>query len=297
MSTAVGGVAMPTIIRRILNKAVISSYRIFELAGYHVLPANWQYPIPQSSALTDELFDSTSECIGIDWNLSEQERYLNEIFPDYAQEASVTENSGLSLVDAAILHAMIRHHNPKKIVEIGGGSSTQIAAGACLMNSADRLPSELITIEPHPGPVLRDGIPGLSDLIRSNVEDVELKRIIDCDLLFIDSSHFSQTGSDVNYEILEIIPRLKPGSIIHWHDVLLPGEYWKSWVKDEHRFYNEQYLIHAFLEFNSEFEILWASRYMHLKQPDRIKEVFPYFQPDYHHIMSLWIRRKEAHSL
>ena len=283
---------MPTIIRRILDKAVISSYRVFELAGYHVFPANWQYPIPQSDVLTDELFDSTSECIGIDWKISEQERYHNEIYPDYVQEASVTENGGLSLVDAAILHAMIRHHNPKKIVEIGGGSSTQIAARACLMNYDDGISSEFITVEPHPGPLLRDGIPGLSDLIQSNVEDVELGRLIDCDLLFIDSSHFAQTGSDVNYEILEIIPRLKPGSIIHWHDVLLPGEYWKSWVKNEHRFYNEQYLIHAFLEFNSEFEILWGSRYMHLTQPDRIQEIFPYFQPNYHHIMSLWIRRK-----
>ena len=282
----------PTLIKRGLNKAVVACYRIFEAAGYHVLPANFRYPIANTNTLTDALFEATSECVGLDWNLPKQQHYLAQVFPKYAMEVEFTQYPGLSLVDAAILHAMIRHNSPKKIVEIGSGSSTQIAARACLLNASSNRPCELIAIEPYPNEVIKKGFPGLSKLIQAKVEDVPLEEIVDCDLLFIDSSHYSQTGSDVNYEILEIIPRLKPGSIVHWHDILLPGEYWKDWVKGEHRLYNEQYLVHAFMNFNSEFEVLWGSRYMHLRQPDQISAVFPYFRPEHHHIMSLWIQRK-----
>jgi len=276
---------------RIARKVISILYPFFERLGFHVIPVYHASPIPETRDLTDGLFDSRSYCIGLEWNIAVQERYLNQIFPKYSSELQFQENSGLSLVDAAILHALIRHHKPRKIVEIGSGWSTQMAARSCVMNQEAGHECELVTIDPKPNQSVRNGFPGLSTLIEKKVETVPLDDIVDCDLLFVDSSHVVKIGGDVNYEILEIVPRLKAGALVHWHDILLPGEYWKKWVKHDHYFWAEQYLLHAFLKFNREFEVIWASRYMHLKRPEEIKAVFPGFQPDHDHITSFWVRR------
>lgn len=275
------------------RKAVALNFTTLEALGFHVTPVVYDSPIPETKELTNELFEQVSECVGLDWNPEVQKEFLCRVFPPYSGEADPQENTWLSLVDAAILHAMVRHHKPRKIVEIGSGWSTRIAARACAMNQSSGEPCELIAIDPYPRKSLRENLPPLTTLIQKQVQAVDLEVITDCDLLFIDSSHVAKIGGDVNFEILEIVPRLSPGALVHWHDILLPGEYWKEWIKDKHYFWNEQYLVHAFLKFNREFEVLWGSRYMHLRHPEAIKAVFPYFEPEKHHITSLWVRRKE----
>lgn len=285
-------------IRQYFRKAFLKLYRslkIFELGdffGFHIVPDHYYYPIPSTHDLDDTLFERRSECIGLDWNINTQIKYLNEVFPQYALEKEFAKNPGLSLADAAILHSMIRYHKPKKMIEIGSGSSTRITATACLVNANEGAPCELIAIEPYPSQDLEDGFPGLAVLRKQKVQSIDVEEFINCDLLFIDSSHMAMIGSDVLYEQLEILPRLKPGCLIHFHDILLPGEYWKNWVKDHHLFWSEQYLLWAFLLFNNAFEVIWASRYMHLRDSAAIQAVFPYFEPEQHHMTSFWIRRK-----
>ena len=133
--------------------------------------------------------------------------------------------------------------------------------------------------------------PGLSRIIREPIQKVAFGKIIDCDLLFIDSSHIVKMGGDVNYEILEMVPRLKVGAIIHWHDILLPGEYWKDWVTLDHIFWTEQYLLQAFLQFNHDFEIIWSSQYMSVNSPEAVRSTFPEFALTEDRISSFWIRR------
>jgi predicted O-methyltransferase YrrM len=267
-------------------------FEVGEFFGFHIVPDHFYYPIPSTRDLEDTIFERKSECVGLDWNLPVQINYLDTIFPKYAQEVEFKQNPGLSLVDAAVLHAMVRHHKPKKMIEIGSGSSTRIAAEACLLNKKEDQPCRLIAVEPFPDRQLDEGFPGLTELKKQKVESVGTKEFVDCDLLFIDSSHMAMIGSDVLYEQLEILPRLKPGCLIHFHDILLPGEYWKDWVKDHHLFWTEQYLLWAFLLFNNSFEVIWASRFMHLRDSTAIQEVFPYFKPDEHRITSFWIKRK-----
>lgn len=269
----------------------LKSFPFWERIGLHVTPSHFYFPISPSEELTDALFDSISDCVGIDWNVEQQQLYLNDVFPRYATEIKTQENPGLSLVDAAILHAMIRHHKPKQVIEIGSGASTRFAANACLLNGHENAAAELVAIEPYPQSYLEVGFPGLSKLIKQKVQTVPLDSFANCDLLFIDSSHVVRIGGDVNYEILEIIPRLKQGALIHFHDILLPGEYWKEWVKDRHYYWSEQYLLMAFLQFNTAFKIVWASRFMHLNHSDKIQKIFPYFDLDKHHISSLWIQK------
>jgi predicted O-methyltransferase YrrM len=257
-----------------------------ERVGIHVTPVHFYSPIPATTELSDELFSRVSASVGVDWNEQRQFEHL-KAFQRYATEVPFEDNIGLSLVDAAVLHAMIRHYRPRKVVEIGGGASTRIAARACLLNGD----CDLVSVEPYPNADLRRGVPGLARLIPSRIQDVPLADITDADLLFIDSSHVVRTGGDVTHELLEIVPRLKSGALVHWHDILLPGEYWKDWVRDRRIFWSEQYLLHAFLLFNSAFEIVWASRYMHMRHADAIEGVFPYFAPD-HRITSFWVRRR-----
>ena len=275
-----------------LRRWVVDHFETWERLGLHVTPVHYFSPIPTTRELPDALFERRSACVGLDWNDAVQNRYLREVFPAYAGEITPAENSGLSEVDAAILHAMIRHHRPRRVVEIGGGESTRFSAYACLMNRKDGWPVEMITVEPYPKAELRVGLHGLDRLIEEPVQTVDLTLFEGADLLFIDSSHTVRIGGDVVHEILEVVPRLRSGALVHFHDILLPGEYWRDWVRDKRYFWAEQYLLQAFLAFNREFEVVWASRYMHLRAPETLRDVFPYFDVTRHRITSLWMRRR-----
>lgn len=137
----------------------------------------------------------------------------------------------------------------------------------------------------------------MSALIQKPMEQVpsELFRQLDeNDILFIDSSHVVKIGGDVNYAFLEVIPRSKKGVIVHIHDIFLPEEYPKGFVFERRRFWSEQYLLQAFLSFNSAFEILWAGYYMHQNYPRECKSVFPsYIEDKARAPGSFWIRRKK----
>jgi hypothetical protein len=85
--------------------------------------------------------------------------------------------------------------------------------------------------------------------------------------LFIDSSHVAKTASDVNFEIFELLPRLKPSVIVHFHDIFYPFEYPHGWIFDIRRSWNEIYFLRAFLMYNSAFEILFFNDYFACKFP------------------------------
>jgi len=110
------------------------------------------------------------------------------------------------------------------------------------------------------------------------VEDVELEffsQLGSGDILFIDSSHTVKIGGDVNYLFLEVLPRLKPGVIVHVHDIFFPFDYRRDWVLDELRFWTEQYLLQTFLSFNSEFEVLISNSYLSHYYSEDLKAAFP----------------------
>ena len=98
-------------------------------------------------------------------------------------------------------------------------------------------------------------------------------------------------GGDVQYEILEILPRLKTGVIIHLHDIFLPLEYPKEWVLRAYYFWTEQYLLQAFLSFNKNYEILFAASFMNLYHPHRLEHAFNSYMRDKVNPGSFWIQR------
>src|SRR5206468_3938156 len=141
--------------------------------------------------------------------------------------------------------------------------------------------AEFTSVEPYPNPTIRAGVPGLTRLEPKKVQDVPLsffQQLEANDILFIDSSHVLCIGSDVQYEFLDILPSLKPGVVVHVHDILIPREYHRKWVM-EGRFWGEQYILQAFLAFNDSFEVLWAGQYMHLTHPDKLRAAMKGYAP------------------
>jgi len=265
-------------------------FSLWERIGFHITPNHFYQPIPDTRTLKDELWLRQSELVGINMNEQKQIQLINQ-FLRFKDEYDVfpknntskpwqyyINNPNFGPVDAEILYCIIRHFKPKKIIEIGSGYSTYLSAQAILKNEEESgYGAELIAIEPYPNEVLESGFPGLSKLMPMKMEEVDLAEydeLKENDILFVDSSHVLKIGSDVHCEYLEILPRLRKGVIVHIHDIFFPCEYPKKWVLEMHRFWNEQYLLQAFLAFNSAFEVLWCGSYMHLRHPDKLEEAF-----------------------
>ena len=258
----------------------------------HVTPAHFYSPIPITYALESSVFNKRFECVGLDWNLDEQFRFLNEIVPKYLEEYTPENKGGLSRVDALILYAMIREEKPKLMIEVGGGESTKISLRALRKNRSAGYPFKFYSIEPYPKDKLRELDDHDFSLIEDKVQNVSNELLTSADLLFIDSSHVSKIDSDVNCEILEIVPKLKVGSVIHWHDIVIPRNYWKEWIRDGNKFWNESYMVHSFMLFNETFKIIWSAAYLQLEHFKSLHDVVPYSHKN-DHLMSFWIRREK----
>src|SRR5205823_145096 len=127
-------------------------------------------------------------------------------------------------------------------------------------------------------PNFRSAFPGLARHITSQVQNIplaEFQSLAANDILFIDSSHVSKLGSDVNFLFFNVLPSLPPGVIVHIHDIFLPGEFPRQWIQDELRFWNEQYLLRAFLTFNREFEVLLSNAFLAERHPRLARSTFP----------------------
>jgi len=276
-------------------------FQNWERHGFHVTPVEFNQPIPDTKSLPESLWTRPSELTGIQMNEAAQLNLLRSFskFRDEYQHfptGQPGENNQFYLgnglfdgVDALVAYCMVRHFQPRLIIEVGSGFSSLVLGHAAEKNKT----SGLICIEPFPRQFLREGFTGLQSLIEKKVQDISLEffsQLTSGDMLFIDSSHTVKIGGDVNYLFLEVLPRLNPGVIVHVHDIFLPFEYRRDWVLDELRFWTEQYLLQAFLTFNSEFEVLLANYCLSYYQEDQLRAAFP----DLHRWIggSFWMRRK-----
>jgi hypothetical protein len=265
---------------------------LFSRHGYHLLRKHFYLPIPADEDIPSDYWEKHSELIGIDMNEQGALELLESVFPRYMDEFRgrfplerpedprlfYLINGGYMAIDAHVYYAMIRHHKPTRIIEIGAGNSTLLGGAACLENQRETGHAvDYTAIDPYPQSILERRVPGLTRLITSRVQDMGMERFTSLeagDILFIDSSHVLRSGNDVEYEYLEILPRLAPGVLVHIHDISLPRRYPKVYFENQ-LYWNEQYLLQAFLSFNSRFKVLWAGNYMILKHPERVCAVFP----------------------
>jgi predicted O-methyltransferase YrrM len=174
-------------------------------------------------------------------------------------------NPWFSGLDLAALYMFIARHRPSRYVEIGSGWSTKIARRAARDAGA---PLHITSIDPEP----RAEIDQLCDaVVRHAAEDVGpgvTSELEAGDILFLDSSHRVFTNSDCVIFFLEILPELKPGVLVHIHDIFLPYDYPHEWSD---RYYSEQYLLAAWLiaegaRFNTELPNMFSSQDQDLRR-------------------------------
>ena len=166
--------------------------------------------------------------------------------------------------DSEISYGMIRHFKSRKIIEIGSGLSTLMTLNAIQKNKEEdaNYNCEMICVEPFEHKWLDK-----SDikLVRSMVEDVDISlfdKLEKNDILFIDSSHMIKPQGDVLFLFLHVLPKLKPGVLVHIHDIFTPRDYLADWVLVKNRMWNEQYLLEAFLSHNHDFKIISAVNFL-----------------------------------
>jgi len=285
-------------------------WRLFaplERWGVHFLPVHYYSPVPNTRELhaRRDQFDVQHPMHGIDMRAEEQLALMTRMMKPFESEFQTAGGQQFGLdaskmlsfapVNALALYAFIRTMRPRRMIEVGSGMSTRISAAAFEENRRQGYPGTFTAIEPYPDARLRAGIPGLAKVIPQKVEDVPLETFLELeenDILFIDSSHTVKIFGDVNYLFLTVLPQLKPGVVVHVHDIFFPLDYLP------HHFFNrgakqiwqEQYLLHAFLMFNREFEVLLCGSYLHVQHLAALRQLFPWYHAE-RCPSSFWMRR------
>jgi hypothetical protein len=272
-------------------------------------PGHFYSPIVDPATLREkeeEIWGENKTCLGIDFNDANHVRILTEVFPGfmgsytYADDLPETQdltryftnNSQFGWLDSRTLLVLLQELRPKRIVEIGSGFSSLLTADVnnrLLQNSV-----KFSCIEPYPREFLLKPLPGLHEVLVQKVEDLPISYFAELaagDVLFIDSSHVSKTGSDVNYLVFEILPRLQPGVKIHIHDIFLPYEYPQDWVLDLNRSWNEQYLVRALLMYSTAFKVYFGCSYAFRKFPHLVASALGVRQDEAYGGSSLWLER------
>jgi hypothetical protein len=278
---------------------------LLDRAGVAVLPYHYYEPIYKS----DHIFrdpDRPRQLAGIDWNRDGQARLIAQF--NFGEALRAVEgrshrghvfrydNGMFGPGDAEALYCMIRHFKPRRIVEIGCGQSTLVAhfAIADAMRDDPAYRCRQLCFEPFENPWLDDlGV----EVVRQPIERADLavfRSLSAGDIVFIDSSHVLRTMGDVEFEYLHILPILPPGVIVHVHDIFSPRDYPRKWLSEDRRFWNEQYLLEAFLAFNGQFEILCAMNDQMQQASPAFRSAFPVLaeRGDVSPVGSFWFRRK-----
>jgi hypothetical protein len=255
-------------------------------------PGHFHSPIPCVEEIRRkeaQIFDYAQRAIpAVDLNEEQQlalfhrfKRYYKEQpFEPYKKEGIryFFENGYYPYADAIILYCMLRETRPQRIIEVGSGYSS------CLMLDTNQLfldnAISCTFIEPFPNrllSLLTEDDKRRNRIIQANVQELDPNFIADLaegDILFIDSSHVVKTGSDVNYIFFEVLPRLKKGVYVHFHDVMYPFEYPKEFVYDG-RAWNEAYMLRAFLQYNDAFRIQFFYHFFERFHRDELAENTP----------------------
>lgn len=246
--------------------------------------ADFYSPVPDLAAIGDDVWERRSDLPGIAFDTRGQIEWAERELGDHV--AAFTDPPGFRLanayyesVDAEICDAILRWARPRRVVELGSGWSTLLlraAAGEAQVTTYDPYPAEFLT-----------------DVEAVGAEAVPLEvfeALAGGDVLFVDTSHVVKLGGEVNRIVLEVLPRLAPGVLVHFHDIWLPYEYHRHLVETMGMFWTEQYLLQAFLAGNPDWEVLFAAQAVAREHPDRLRalvasytgETFP---------SAFWLRR------
>jgi predicted O-methyltransferase YrrM len=266
---------------------------------------HYYQPIPRYETLPDSIVTEAQTLPGIQLDRDRFSATLKHLskksaeaqWPDKAGALGqyYTNNDNFGFSSAALLHTMIRTHNTRKVIEIGGGFSSLISLHALRLNHGDNFRFDCV--EPYPWSWLEETLRAQSGarLLKQPVEQLAPDMLADLaenDILFIDSSHCVRLASDVNFLYLQVIPRLKPGVIVHIHDIYIPYEYPRVHFHGRQKlFWNEQYLLQALLTDNPKLEVILPGFFVQKDMETEFAAAFPAYDPVKHRrTSSFWMR-------
>ena len=258
-------------------------------AGFRVYPQTFFSPIVDSREIDRLKLNAKRDLPGIRIDRAVVESTVKQIssaageldcLPRTPGTRNVTWSETYPTPDSAFLYCLLRHLKPRRYVEVGCGFSSCVSSKALRRNKAEGFDCKTIYIEPYPGERLQ-GFELFGDLWVKRIEEVPVdffQQLEAGDVLFIDTSHVIKTQNDVEYELLHILPTLKPGVYVHIHDIFTPFDLPEEWVIGPRSYWgvvNEQYALECLLSCTDKFEIILPLHLMQRENPELIERIVP----------------------
>lgn len=256
------------------QRAYAALRRAARRAGFHVVRADHYSPIPDVDRLPASLWEEPTPMPGLELDLDAQSALLDGPLAPYLAEfrpprdpppgevpVYYAANPMYGLAEGAILHALLRERKPRRVFELGAGFSSLVVDGAAARNAAEGAPLEHRIVDPVPADVLRalEGRAEIRAISATDVPIAEFAALEPGDVLFIDTTHTVRPGGDVLHLVLQALPALQPGVLVHVHDVFRPYEYPRPFAATFGLYWQEHHLLQAFLAYNERFRIVLAS--------------------------------------
>jgi hypothetical protein len=253
------------------------AHRAARATGHELVRHHFYSPLPHDTP--PEAWRRRSPMAGIDFDLDAQLAWFEETCRA-AAGWTPPPSTMYGVVDATVLYGVMRSLNPNRVVELGSGVSSNVIV------AARERPHDIYD------PVANDRTDlNVHRVSASNVPQEVFEELEAGDVLFVDTTHTVKVGGDVNRIILDALPALAPGVVVHVHDIFLPYEYPEHWWTDFRRLWTEQYLLQAFLIGNTDWEVLCSCHAMIRDFPDRVAGVVPGFTPP-GSAGAFWMRRR-----
>lgn len=264
-------------------------------AGVVVLPNHYYTSVADVHELRRHrrTWANRSAMTGVDMNVAVQAdelvRMVKPYEPEYRGNAVFKEATtkgfgpGFGYIEAQCLHGVLRALKPRRVCEVGSGVSTYCTLRALDLNESEGHFAGLTCIEPNPSKFLRSRRSKNFELIDQPVQAVDpnvFRELEAGDLLFIDTTHVVKPGGEVIYLYLEVLPRLRPGVIVHIHDIYLPYLYQRDLLQLRNLFqWSETALLLALLVNNSRLKVVFCLSLLHYDAPAVLSSVFPEYTP------------------
>jgi hypothetical protein len=294
--------------RRAKSVAVRAARRVARPLGVDLELRQWYSPIPQMENIDPGYWDRPSPMPGVaPFDIEAMFGLVEgELAPSIAeftpprewpgrQNEYFVDNGLYQGGDADLLYALVRHHRPKRIIELGAGFSTLVTAMACARNADDGSPAHFVSYDPYAVPPPAGQVRGLDALQAKRAEELgptDVEPLEAGDIFFIDSSHTVRAGGDTTHLFGELVPLLAPGVLVHVHDIYLPYPYPRAWIERFSWYWAENDLLKSFLAFNDRFEVIWAGHAVHRADSARLARAIPNYRAGVPP-MSFWMRVRD----
>jgi hypothetical protein len=279
-------------IKDFLKKQLAHAFHAGQRVGIDILPRHFYSEIPLMRKLrATESWRQPYSMIGVNgWSADEQLQFVESAMTEevrsalsrrdlFAEACAANNATGYGPIEAEFLYAFVREHCPPTVIQVGSGISTFV----CLAAAADAgYDPQLTCIDPYPSDFLIESEKaGKIQLVARPVEDLELQFCAGLsagDFFFVDSTHTLGPAGEVTRIILEILPRLSPGVLIHFHDIWFPYDF-DPRIMDRIFFWHETPLLHAFLCGNDRFRVRASLSLLHHEREAALRGLFPRYEP------------------